>query len=184
MSEELPVPSGILSPEEVMAQIDNIDLSKVETAFPLLASGAVKTTIIACEWRRDTEKKGDEAKPYIYVEYDLAQPWKTAIRDGIPSKAVNPGDRGSKFNERIYVGTYEDKKTGEMKWYGIERYAQLREAALGRAPEGSKINPPELIGQSVTTNLKFEPAPVNKDTKEVMGPRTTVIGYVRKKTTS
>ncbi len=166
---------------DILQQINDIDLSKVETSFPLLATGAVLTNIIGCELKRDTEKKGSDAKPYIEVQYDLAQSWKTVERDGIPSKVVNPGDRGSKLTERIYIGTYEDKKDGSTKWYGVERYAQLREAAIGKAAEGAKINPAELLGQSVTIKLLFEPAPMNKDTKEVYGPRTSVSGYIRKK---
>lgn len=177
MSEENSLPIDILQ------QIDNVDLSTVETSFPLLATGNVLANIIKAEFRRDTERKGDSAKPYIYIEYSLAQPWKTVARDGNTSKVVNPSDRGSVFNERIYVGQYIDKKTGETKWYGIDHYAQLREAIFGKATPGVKINPPELIGQTVTTKLLFESMTKNKNTGETYGPRTSVVGYIRKKLT-
>lgn len=166
---------------DILQQINDIDLSKVETSFPLLATGVVLATIIGAEMKRDTEKKGSDAKPYIHVEFDLAQAWKTVAHDGAESKVVNPGDRGSKFTKSIYIGQYEDKKTGEMKWYGLDEYARLREAALGKAQPGAKINPAELIGQQMPVKLTFNPAPRNEKTGETYGPRTEVTGYIRKK---
>lgn len=165
---------------DIMSQLDSVDLSKVETSFPLLASGLVTVQVTACEFKRDTEKKAD-AKPYMLVELSLVAPWKTVARDGEASKEVNPGDRGSKITDRIYFGDYEDKKTGEMKKYGYDRMATLREAAFGKAQEGAKFSaiPQEMLGQTITAELKFEAAPVNKDTKEVYGPRTSVARYVK-----
>lgn len=166
---------------DILNEMNSVDLSKVETGFPLLASGVVKTNIVKCEMRRDVEKKGDSAKPYCYVEYTLSQPWKTSGHDG-PVKEIAPGGRGATFNERVYIGKYNDKNTGEEKWYGLDRVLLLREAVFGRKINpGEQFNPTELIGQEVQVRLKFEPAPVNKDTKEVYGPRTSVDGYVKKK---
>lgn len=164
---------------DILSQVNAIDLSKVETGFPILDSGLVQATILKCEMRRDTEKKGDAAKPYCYVEFALSSPHKTVAHEG-PSKVINPGDRGSTFNERIYVGKYTDKQSGEEKWYGIDRLAKLREAAIGKAAPGTNFNPQELISLPITLRLKFDPAPKNKDTGEVYGPRTNVDAYVKK----
>lgn len=169
MSEEL----------DVMQMMDSIDLSKVETEFPIPAGGIVTAQIQDCEFRKDTEKKGPDAKPYLYVSYNFTQPWKTQGLDGAPSKEILPGGRGSTINERVYVGYYEDKKTGEQKTYGTDRLALLRECVLGKAAPGTKFNANELKGMPVTLKLAFEPAPRNDKTGEVYGPRTSVTGYVR-----
>lgn len=164
------------SPLELLQQIDNIDLSTVETNFPHLATGNVLFTI------NDAKLTQDEAspdKPYFEIKYALAQEWRTQPFDGAPSKPVSPGQRGSELTQRIYIGYYT-ARDGTEKTYGIEQYAQLREAALGRAEPGAKINPPELIGQTVTLKLLFNPAPTNKDKTETYGPRTEINGYVRK----
>lgn len=166
--------------EDILSQLNDVDLSKVETSFPILATGIVSVTIGKCEFvSEDSKKKPGEKNVYLRVDYSLAQPWKTVGIDGSPSKPVNPGDRGSQMTERIYVGKFTDKE-GAEKWYGLDRIAKLREAVYGKAAEGTKLMPPEMIGQTVLLNLKFNPAPVNKDTKEVYGPRTEIAGYVRK----
>ncbi len=115
------------------------------------------------------------------MSYSLALPWKTIAHDGVPAKDVNPGDRGSTMTERIYIGKYIDEKDNNTeKWYGVDRIAKLREAVFGKAADGSKFIPMEMIGQTITLKLKFNPKPINKDTKEEYGPRTEIDGYVRK----
>lgn len=169
-------------PLDIMQQMDNIDLSKVETDFPILASGPVQAQIQDCEFRRDVDgKKGQDAKPYCYISYNLTQPWKTQSIDGSAVRELQPGQRGMTVIERVYVGTYEDKKTGETKWYGVDRLALLRECVFGKAQPGVKFNPAEMRGQPVTLRLLFDPAPKNKDTGEVYGPRTSVQTYIRKR---
>ena len=169
-----------MSDIDILQQINDVDLSKVETSFPILDSGIVRCTITKCEFHKEpSKKKQGTDNVYLEVGYSLAQGWKTVSIDGNPSKPVNPGDRGSAFTERIYVGKFLDDKTGEEKWYGLDRIAKLREAVMGKAEAGAKLNPPELIGQSVILRLKFDPAPKNKDTGEVYGPRTGVDAYVK-----
>jgi len=173
-----------MSDIDILQQMDNIDLSKVETSFPLLASGIVQANIVDAKFvQEDSKKRQGQKTNHLFVEYTLAQPWKTSGHDG-PVKTINPGDRGSKFSERIYFGTFIDEKDGgKEKPYGLDRILKLREAIYGKADESVKFSsiPPTLIGQTVTVNLKFEPAPVNSETKEVMGPRTSVAGYVKKR---
>lgn len=159
---------------DIMNNLDSIDLSKVETSYPILKTGIVPANIVFCEITKDDKV---DAKPYVHVKYTLGQEWETVSIDGAPSKVVNVG---FPFNERIYFGTYEDKKTGEKKMYGVDRIAKLREAVFGKAEPGTKFNPGDLVGQTVTVKLKFDPAPKNTKTGEVYGPQTTVDGYVRK----
>jgi hypothetical protein len=166
---------------DILQQINDVDLSKVETDFPLLASGIVTLNIDKLDWKQEESKKElGKTNTYLLCEFSLAQPWKTAPREGIPSKAINPGDRGSKIIERIYVGKKVDEKTGEEKWYGLDTITKLREAVYGKAAEGSKFDPNVLLGQQLQAELKFDPAPVNKETKEVYGPRTTIKNFIRK----
>lgn len=165
---------------DILQQMNSIDLSTVETDFPLLASGVVSAQIQECDFRRDTERKGDSAKPYLYVNYGITSPWHTAGHDS-PVKQLNPGDRGMTITERIYVGTYADKKTGETKWYGVDRIARLREAVLGKPAVGTKFQPAEVMGQTIQLRLRFDPAPKNDKTGEIYGPRTEVDGYVKRR---
>jgi hypothetical protein len=158
---------------DILSQVQSMDLSKVETSFPILKTGVVKATVTECKFDKD-EAKAD-AKPYLHVKYALAQPWETQPIDGVPSKPINPGFG---FTQRIYVGTYE--KDGETKWYGVDQLARLRESAFGVATPGSQFKPEEMIGQEVTVKLKFDPAPKNTKTGQVYGPQTTVDGFVRK----
>lgn len=166
---------------DVMQMMDSIDLSKIETEFPIPTGGIVTAQIQDCEFRKDTEKKGPDAKPYLYVSYNFTQPWKTQSIDGSVPKEINPGSRGSTINERIYVGYYEDKKTGEQKTYGTDRLALLSECVIGKAQPGQKFDPMALKGQAITLKLVFEPAPRNDKTGEIYGPRTSVGSYLRKK---
>lgn len=168
---------------DILDQMNAIDLSKVETSFPLLATGVVEAQIQECEFKRDTEKKGDDAKPYLFVKYALTQPWKTVPHDGAEAKNLNPGDRGMTVTESIYIGTYVDKN-GDTKPYGVDRIALLRECVTGQkaaAGTGIKTVPDAVRGQVVLLKLKFDPAPRNNKTNEVYGPRTSVDGYVRRK---
>lgn len=163
---------------DIMQAMDNIDLSKVETSFPTLDSGIVSVQVAKCEYGKDDKKV--DAKPYCLVEMNLTEPWKTTPAMG-DSRVINPGDRGSKIITRIYVGQYDDEKTGEKKWYGVDTLAKLREAAYGKAAGGVKFNPSEMLGQTIRIRLKFDPAPRNKKTNEVFGPRTDVADYIAKK---
>jgi len=175
-----------MTEEELLNQLTTeVDLSKVETSFPLLKSGIVKCNVAKCNLQRDTEKKGDDAKPYYLIEYNLAQPWTTVPHNGAEVKTINPGDRGSKIVERVYIGKYTDKDTNEEKWYGIDRIAKLYETVFGRKAGAGTTIPQaaiEVIGQEVLLDLLFEPKPMNRETKEVYGPRTSVRGYVKKST--
>lgn len=167
---------------DIMSQLDSVDLSKVETSFPILAGGVASGQVTACEFKRDTEKKAD-AKPYLFIELAITQPWSTQPREGEPGKPLNPGDRGMKTVKRIYFGDYEDKKTGETKKYGFDQMAAFRESAYGKAAEGSKFSsiPTEMLGQNIKFVLKYDPAPKNKDTGEVYGPRTEVDRFIKAK---
>lgn len=159
-----------------ITDINDIDLSTVETDFPLLATGIVAVQIQECELRAN-EKSG---KPFLHVKYALTQPHKTTDHGGLPVRTINPGDRGSTITESIYYGNYEDKKTGEIKKFGVDKIAKLREAVFGKAAPGTKFNPGEMLGQSLVVKLRFNPEPKNEKTGEVFGPRTEVQDYVRK----
>lgn len=161
---------------DILSQLQNIDLSTVETSFPLLASGIVTAQVQECEFKRDTDKKGDSAKPYCWIKCSLTQPWQTVSHEGVESKPVSPG---FPITKRVYVGTYVDKE-GKTKWYGLDELARFRESAYGPAPQGQKFVPAEMLGQNVVLRLAFDPSPKNDKTGQVYGPQTTIAGYVRK----
>lgn len=156
---------------DIMQKLNDVDLSTVETSFPLLKTGIVQATITEC----GPQSKDD--KSWLELKYVLAQEWATQPHDGVPSKPVLPG---FPITERIYLNDWEDPKSGETKNFGIQRAALLRECVLGKAQPGTRFIPSELIGQTVMLKLKFDPAPKNKKTGEVYGPQTTVDGYIRK----
>lgn len=162
---------------DILNQINDTDLSKVETSYPILAAGVVSATITEIELKAIENKEG-QSNPWAIVKYTLAQPWKTQPLADAPSRDVSPGFA---ITERISLKPWEDPKTGEVKNFGITRLAMLREAVFGKAAPGTKFNPEELLGQPITLKLKFDPAPKNKKTGEVYGPATEVDGYVKRK---
>jgi hypothetical protein len=162
---------------DVLQQIQDIDLSKVPTAYPILASGVVQATIVEFGFDQRENRKG-ETNNWAVVKYTLAQPWKTQPLDDTPSQEIAVG---FPFTERILIKPWTDPKTGKETLLGLQRLALLREAVFGKAAEGTKFNGLELVGQSITLRLKFDPAPKNRETGEVYGPRTEVDGYVRAK---
>lgn len=149
---------------DIMSKLDSVDLSTVQTDFPLLKSGVVSAQIAAIE--------PDNTKGRVQVKYTLAQEWQD-----IDGKVIHPGFT---FSEFIYLNDWEDPKTGEVKNFGVQRLAQLRAAIFGKADPGTKLNLQELLGQMVTLTLKYDPEPRNKK-GEVFGPQTSVTRYVKAK---
>lgn len=160
---------------DILNSIQNVDLSKVETSFPLLKTGNVQAQIVEMTFSMKEKKDGDKY-PNCMVKYALAQPWTTVAVDGAPAKDVQPGFT---FSENIYMAPVT-KKDGSVDNFGIQRLALLRECIHGKAAEGAKIQKEDFLGQTVMVKLKFDPAPRDKKTGEVFGPRTDVDGYVRK----
>lgn len=162
-----------------ISQVQNIDLSTVETEYPLLASGIVAAQVQECEWRtEESKKKPGQMNTYLHIKVVTTQPWRSVAFEGREAKEINPG---FPITHRNYIGTFVDERDGgKVKPYGEKLIAQLRESAFGRAPAGTRFNPAEMLGQSVMVQLKFEPKPVNKDTGEEYGPRTSISGFVRK----
>lgn len=161
---------------DIMSRLDSVDLSKVETSFPILAAGVVQAQLVSIQ---PVAGDGDK-KPFIEVKYTLAAPWHTQPGES-ESRPVNPG---FPLSERVYTNDWTDPKTGETKNFGRVRLLQLAEAIRGRkATADEKLSSifPQLIGQQVTLRLKYDPAPRNDKTGQVYGPQTTVDGYVRAK---
>lgn len=157
---------------DIMEQLNSVDLSKVETSYPILKAGVVQAQIVEVS---AVPAEGDK-KAYVNVKYTLAQPWESQPLDG-PSKPINPG---FPISERVYINDWTDPKTGEVKNFGRVRLLQLREAVLGPIQPGEKLDFNALRGQSITLRLAFDPAPKNSKTGETYGPQTTVAGYVKK----
>jgi hypothetical protein len=172
------MPPEQVSELDILNSLQNVDLSKIETSFPLLKTGNVLAQISKMEFA-SKGKKEDENDQYINckLEYTLQQPWETVPIDGAPSKAVSPG---FKFTENIYCSPWTDPETKEVKNFGLQRLTLLRECIYGKAPPGTALKKEDFLGRTVMVKLKFEPAPVDKKTKQVMGPQTKVDGYVRK----
>lgn len=160
---------------DIMSQLNSVDLSKVETSFPLLKTGIVQAQVKEIGV---VTPDGSDKKPYVEVKYSLTQAWSTQPHDGAESKPVNAG---FPISERVYVNDWEDPKTGEKKNFGRVRLLQLREAIFGPIQTGQQLSFDELRGQPITLKLKFDPAPKNNKTGEIYGPQTTVDGYVKAK---
>jgi hypothetical protein len=164
-----------MSDLDILQQIQDVDLSKVPTAFPTLAAGVVQCTIASIEFENRENKKG-VTNPWAIVKYTLAQPWKTQPLPDVPVQDIGVGFI---ITERISLKPWTDPKTNEEKNFGIQRLALLRHAVFGAAAPGTKFFPDELINQPITLKLKFDPAPKNKETGEVYPPQTNVDSYVK-----
>ena len=165
---------------DILQQIENVDLGKVETSYPLLKTGLCRLTIKSMEFKRIESKKG-ALQAWCLLEFVTAQQWETVAHDGLPVKPIAPG---FPLKKRVYMEPSKDKTTGEDVNYGIKDLALLRECIYGKAPEGTRLQVSDFLGQEVIGKLKFDPAPKNKDTGETFGPRTEVDGYVRKPKTA
>ncbi len=154
-----------MSDIDILQQINDIDLSTVQTGFPLLKSGVVALTIQSFE--DDVEKKA------LKVKFVTAQPW-----EDIDGKVINPGFPQTDF---IRFNTWTDPDSGKEKNFGVERIVALRAAVFGKAKPGDKFDRSALLGQQVQARLKYDPAPRNKKTQEVYGPQTTIEAYLIKK---
>ena len=153
---------------DILSQLDNIDLSTVQTGFPLLKTGIVSMTITGFE-----DDRADNGTQILKVKLALAQPWQD-----VDSKTVNQGFPMTDF---IRFNEWVDPKTNEKKNFGLLRVAELRAAVMGKAKPGDRFNREQLINQVVQVSLKYDPAPTNKTTKEVYGPQTTIARYITKK---
>lgn len=173
-----------MSDIDILQQMDNIDVSKVETSFPIPAEGLVRARVTSAKREQEPNKKKGGTNTFFEFEFAFTQDWRTQPINGNPSSPIPVGGRGSKMTKRVYVGQYEKKDGSGLAWYGIEELAKLRESALGKAPAGTSYSNlcDDVLGQEVTLVLKFDPAPKNKDTGEVYGPRTEITNYVAKKT--
>jgi hypothetical protein len=162
---------------DILQQINDIDLAKVETSYPIPMAGVVAATITEIELKKIENKKG-ESNPWALIKYATSQPWKTQPLENNPSRDLNPG---FVITERISLKPWTDPKTDEVKNFGITRLAQMREAIFGKAQPGAKFVVEELLGQTILLKLKFDPAPKNRETGEVYGPQTSVDGYNKAK---
>lgn len=158
---------------DILQQINDVDLATVETSYPIAKGGVVQAIVNDIEFVDNKDKTGKSAA----IKYSLNQPWETVPDENGKVKEIKPGYIVS---ESIWLMPWTDPKTNEVKNFGLQRLAQLREAILGKAQPGAKFRKEELIGQPITLRLVYNPAPSNKKTGEVFGPRTEVSSYVRK----
>lgn len=165
---------------DILQQVQSVNLGTVVTDFPVLAPGVVSATIESVTFEYKENKEGENL-PWAVVKLKLAQDWKTQPLEGIPSRHIAAG---FVLTDNISLKPWTDPKTQEVKNFGITRLALLRECVFGKAAEGTVFRPEELINQTVTVKLTFDPAPKNKKTGEVYGPQTVVDTYIRRKATS
>ena len=159
-----------------MTDINDLDLSTVETDFPLLASGIAVVQVQSCALQPADDKK-QGSFPYLEIKFALTQPHQTAAGEGRTVKTINPGDRGSSVNHRIYYGVSYKKKEEGTK-FGYDAIAKFREAVFGKATAGTKFSCDEMLGQQLSVRLLFEAHPQRDGTE--YGPRTTVADFIRK----
>lgn len=160
---------------DIMSQLNSVDLSKVETSFPILKPGILQFQIK--EIGVVTPDESDK-KPFVGIEYTLLQPWESQPLDG---GAAKPIAAGYPIRERVYVNDWTDPKTNEVKNFGRVQLLKLREAIFGPIQPGQRLDFNEMRGQTVTLRIGFDPAPKNRKTGETYGPQNTVEAYVKAK---
>jgi len=156
---------------DILSQLDNIDLSSVATAAPLLPSGLYEMTVAEMAV---VQQRAPKTGNNIKLKLTLANP---AV--DIDGKPVNPGF--PVFDQISLTKTY--KEDGSVSYDPMPRLAVFREAVLGDK-SGSFGGPAEwastYIGKTVMVKIAYDPDSKDKAGKS-WGPQSRVDRYVKKK---
>jgi hypothetical protein len=154
--------------QDILNQLDSVDLSTVETSYPLLKTGVYPTTVASCQLE---DQKAPKTGKNLVIKYTL-----TETAESVDGRQVNPGFA---IMERISL-TKTFKDDGSPKYDPLPRLAQFREAIFGKAETGTGFMPLEqYIGQAITIRVKHDPHSKGRDGTDY-GPQSSVNGYVRK----
>lgn len=146
---------------DILNAVENMDLTNVETDFPVLEQGICDFTI--ANMQAETSKNGNGTN--IIVELKTAMPYKT--RKG---EVKQPG---FPLRDSIYIpnDTTSEKGATAMRM-SQQKLAQLKLSVFG-TQEGAFGKFEQYVGKTVSARLKIE-------SDEQFGDRNRVAAYVRR----
>lgn len=136
----------------------NVDLTSVDTSYPLLAAGVYPFTVAKCEYGKTKDGTGNLVKIQLKLN--------VAAKD-IKGAPVNVGFT---INDQISV-TPSEKYTTDMITRALKKF---REGVVGKAP-GPFAPIDQYVGQTVVANISIE-----EDKNGKYEPRNRVKAYVPK----
>jgi len=158
---------------DILSQIDNIDLSTVETARPFLPSGIYEFVVQKMEL---VDQKSPKTGKNLSIQLGLVEPAQSVPNDKGETQLLNPGF--PVFDLISLTATFNDD--GSKKYDPLPRLAKFREAVLG--DKSGKFMPLEqYIGQRVMVKVNYSATNVDRKTGQDYGPKTTVSDYVKRK---
>lgn len=156
---------------DILSQIDNIDLSTVETARPNLPSGVYLMTVKKVELQ---DQKAPKTGKNLSIQLGLVEPATSVPNHKGETQTLQPGF--PVFDLISMTKTF--RENGEVKYDPLPRLAKFREAVLG-SKDGKFMPLEQYLGQQVMVKVKFEADSKGKD-GESYGPKTSVQDYVRR----
>lgn len=158
---------------DILSQIDNIDLSTVETARPHLASGVYEFTVQKMEL---VDQKAPKTGKNLNIQLGLVEPAQSVPNEKGETKLLNAGF--PVFDLISLTKTF--KENGDVNYDPLPRLAKFREAVLG-SKDGKFMPIEQYIGQRVMVKVNYSATNVDKKTGQDYGPKTSVSDYVKRK---
>ena len=155
---------------DILSQIDNIDLSTVETARPFLPTGIYQMRVAKMEL---VDQKSPKTGKNLNIQLALVEPTNSQPNDKGETSRLNPGF--PIFDLVSLTPTFNED--GSKKYDPLPRLARFREAVMG--DKAGKFMPLEqYIGRTVTVKVQYSASNVDKRSGEDYGPKNSVRDYV------
>lgn len=157
---------------DILTQIDNIDLSTVDTDRPQLPSGLYEMKVAKMEL---VDQKAPKTGKNLQIQLGLVEPALSVPNSKGEQQKLNPGF--SVFDLISLTATFNED--GSKKYDPLPRLAKFREAVIG--DKAGRFMPLEqYIGQTVMVKVAYSATNVDKRSGEDYGPKTSVKDYVRR----
>lgn len=157
---------------DILNQLSNINLSSVQTSFPLLATGLYDLTVAEMKVE---QQKAPKVGNNIKIKLTTQNP-----SVDIDGKQVNPG---FPMFDTISL-TKSFKEDGSINYDPAQKLAAFKEAVTG-SKEGSFGAPAEwaelYVGKTVQARVTYSPTSVDKRTQKDYGPQSRIDRYVKQK---
>lgn len=157
---------------DILAQIDNIDLSTVETARPNLPSGMY---LMQVKEMKLVDQKAPKTGKNLSIQLGLVEPALAVPNEKGEQQKLNPGF--PVFDTISLVQTFNPD--GSVRYDPLPRLAKFREAVVG-SKDGKFMPLEQYVGQQVMVKVSYTASNVDRKTGQDYGPKSSVQDYVRR----